>query len=159
MCCFPLTVHCTPVYLPAGKHMGLTWSVATPCLAQPCGLRAGCWMLLCRWQVFASRPCSAAAGTTREGRAARPVVGLPAAHLALHLLALGRSVTGWPWMPAGHGRWGDAGTAVLENLARLPAWHGGRRWPFWGVCQPVFSFPKLELKHARKFIQSQLCCC
>lgn len=42
MCCFPLTVPCTPVCLHAGKRMGLTWSMATPCLAQPYGLRAGC---------------------------------------------------------------------------------------------------------------------
>lgn len=120
MCCFPLTVQCTPVYLHAGKHMGLTRSVATPCLAQPHRLRTGCWMLLCHWQVFASLPCSAATSTSQEGSAAGPGVRLWAAHLALQLL-----VSGCPGCCPGCGL-GAGGGGMLARLC----------WKTSPGCQP-----------------------
>lgn len=66
------------------------------------------------------------------------------------------SCHGWPRSSGGRGVLGRLSRAAWPGLS---AWCSRRWWPFWGVCQPVFFFPKLELKHAKKFSQSQLCCC
>ena len=80
---------------------------------------AGRWALLRRRGVSASRPWSAATGAIGEGGADHPV-GLTAGRLALavHLLGLGRPVTGPPRAAAERWWQRDAGKAELESLTR-----------------------------------------
>lgn len=106
--------------------MGLTWSMATPCLAQPYGLRAGCRCVHLSPALQTPAPCRRGVQAVLEWTP-----------LSLHLLGLRAA------LDAGLGT-GGGGMLARQRWKTSPGWQPGTVGGSdlsGGCASPYFPFP------------------